>query len=300
MSEELKKRLDNYEEQPPEKNWERIAAALDKEMTAEFPKRLYDLEINPPVGAWEKIAEGLSQENYSSKLYNFEVAPPESSWEKISSDLDKEKPIPIHSKRRIPPLVKYAAASCVFALVAFGAFKLFSTETEHDVAAVTIVPQKNTVPEINKDSIPDQTTVADNHLPKEEFAMAATAVSGKKNLPQQTSYMTQLATPPDENTNLSSDCAFQEAILREDVPGNCATISESDPYLMFMNPNGYLIRISKKLAHALGCLNTDTNSENDNPCEAQMTKWRDKIAQSSGSSPDNFMNVLDIIKSVDK
>jgi hypothetical protein len=63
-----------------------------------------------------------------------------------------------------------------------------------------------------------------------------------------------------------------------------------------MNPNGYLVRISKKLAEALKCYLPAVNTP-ESQCDEQIKKWRDKIAQSSSSS-DNFMDVLDIIKTV--
>jgi hypothetical protein len=83
------------------------------------------------------------------------------------------------------------------------------------------------------------------------------------------------------------------------VAGNCPVISDADRYLSFMNPDGYLIRMSKKLADALGCNYANGNSEEYKQCQEQIKKWRDKIAQSpASSSPDNFMDLLDILKSV--
>jgi hypothetical protein len=68
---------------------------------------------------------------------------------------------------------------------------------------------------------------------------------------------------------------------------------------MFVNPDGYLIRISKKLAETLGCSYTNGSSDENNRCQDQIRKWRDKIAQSPAtSSPDNFMDILNVIKSV--
>ena len=107
--------------------------------------------------------------------------------------------------------------------------------------------------------------------------------------------MTLLADASEGPTN-SSARQFQHASLKvAEVPGNCAAISEEDRYLSFMNPDGYLIRISKKLAEALKCyLPTDAQ---DTPCDEQIKKWRDKIAQYPASaSPDNFMDVLNMIK----
>ncbi len=113
---------------------------------------------------------------------------------------------------------------------------------------------------------------------------------------QQSGYMTLLANASASISN-SSAINFQHASLRVDqVPGNCAAISEEDRYVNFMNPDGYLVRISKKLAEALKCYLPAANTP-ESQCDEQIKKWRDKIAQSpASSSPDNFMDVLNIIK----
>ena len=79
MNEELKRKLYNYEAEPPEIMWSRIVATLDQEINAEFPQKLYTLETPPPFDAWNRIEEKLEediQEQYPTKLYNLEIAPP--------------------------------------------------------------------------------------------------------------------------------------------------------------------------------------------------------------------------------
>ena len=111
--------------------------------------------------------------------------------------------------------------------------------------------------------------------------------------------MTQMAATLSKANGTGSASDFRHASLTGDIPGNCSQISDADPYMMFMNPDGYLIRISKKLAEALGCIYTNGNSDEYNRCQDQIKKWRDKIAQSPAtSSPDNFMDILNVIKSV--
>ncbi|MFI5185464.1 MAG: hypothetical protein ACHQF0_01950 [Chitinophagales bacterium] len=306
MSEELKKKLYDYEMDPSGKMWSRIAAALDEEIHAEFSQKLSSVEVTPPVNAWEKIAGKLDMNvegEYPTKLYNLEINPPSASWKKILALLDKTENLPaITSKRKIAPFVKFTAAACLIAFIVFGALKIFTGKSEHSVAVITVPPQNNP-----STSIPDnqsrpsaQTPVVSNNLPKEGVSLAKTNIgSRKKNLAQQSGYMRQIIIPTMADLNSRPTNGFQQAVLRGEVPGNCSLISDSDPYLMFMNPDGYLIRISKKLAEALGCIYTNGNSENYKQCEDQIKKWREKIAQSpASSSPDNFMNILDIINSV--
>jgi len=308
MNEELKRKLHDYEVTPPERTWNKIAAALNKEINAEFPQKLYEAEVIPPAGTWNKIAASLeagAQDLYPAKLYNLEVAPPAKTWEKISALLNEEKIIPrISSKRKIIPFVRYAVAACIIGIVAFGAFRLLNRQTTGpSLAGKTILPQSTspTLIQPGKENNSSAQTIpaASNNLPKERTALAKTNVDSKRKFPtQQTGYMTQLADATTGLTN-SSSLNFQQASLRGEVPGNCSLISETDRYLNFMNPDGYLIRISKKLAETLGCYYTNGNSEEYKQCQEQIKKWRDKIAQSSAtSSPGNFMDILDIIKSV--
>ncbi|HEV8505874.1 MAG TPA: hypothetical protein VGQ53_10755 [Chitinophagaceae bacterium] len=307
MSEELKRKLYNYEADPPGIVWSRIVTALDQEINAEFPEKLYDLEVTPPLDAWSKIEEGLhdeGKEQYPTKLYNVEVTPPAGAWNKILPLLDQEKvPSKTSSKGKIIPFVKYAAAACIIGLLALGALKLLNQTVKApvDKAPITakeISPKKDSG--VNRNQGEQLILPPSNNLPKEAPALARAEIkSRKKNLPEEATYMTQMAAnySTASGTKVISD--FRQASLKGDIPGNCSQISDADPYLMFMNPDGYLVRISKKLAETLGCVYSNGNSDESNRCQDQIKKWRDKIAQSSAtSSPDNFMDILNVIKSV--
>ena len=304
MSEELKRKLYNYEADPPEVIWRQIDAALDQEINGEFPQKLYALEETPPASAWSKIGQQLEKEDkdqYPSRLYNLEVAPRSELWNKILTFLETEKaPLQIASKGRITPFIRYAVAACVIGLVAFGAFKLMNQKTgAGPVATKTVLPQKDSSTPANQSSTQESAPAPSDNLAKENPVLAQTDIKPRKrNLPEPT-YMTQvaIASPTAMGSKAISD--FRRVSLSGDIPGNCSQISDADPYLMFVNPDGYLIRISKKLAETLGCIYTNGNSSEYNRCQDQIKKWRDKIAQSPAtSSPDNFMDVLNVIKSV--
>jgi len=304
MSEELKRKLYNYEVNPSAEMWNKIAASLDEEINAEFPQALYDAESIPPPSTWNKIASALDQAEYPTKLYNLEVSPPANAWEKISNALDEEKILPsIAPRKRVVPFVRYAVAATVIGAVAFGSIKLLNQKsTTRSVASKPGKSQAVTPaiiqPNGQKDSSGQASTRVSNDLQQPEAVVIKTSVGPKRRSVQQAAYMTLRAngfSDVDNNTAL----AFQQASLTGEVPGNCAAISDADRYLSFMNPDGYLIRMSKKLADALGCYHIDGNSDEYKQCQEQIKKWRDKIAQSSAStSPDNFMDVLDIIKTV--
>jgi len=301
MSEELKRKLYNYEVDPPEIVWDRIVIALDEEISAEFPEKLYQLEVTPPANAWSKIEEGLQEsakEQYPAKLYNIQVTPPAATWSRISTLLDEENvPSKTFSRGRIIPFVRYAAAAAIVGLIAFGAFRLLNQKTgAGPVATKEVLPAKDSG--VNQHGAQQLVQPVDN-LPKEPALARTESKSKRKNLPEPATYMTQMAATLSKANGTGSASDFRHASLTGDIPGNCSQISDADPYMMFMNPDGYLIRISKKLAEALGCIYTNGNSDEYNRCQDQIKKWRDKIAQSPAtSSPDNFMDILNVIKSV--
>jgi len=303
MSEELKRKLYNYDAQPPDIMWSRIAAALDQEINDEFPQKLYDLEVTPPVNVWSEIEENLQadgKEQYATKLYNIEVTPPPRAWNKISTLLNGEKTPPkIPSKGKVISIVRYAAAACIIGLLALGAFKLLNQKTGKEPVAVKAVsPGKDSV--LNQNTTQHLIPPQSNNLPTEGQSLARIETkSRKKNSPEPTTYMSQMAATSARPIGSRSNSDFRQVSLTGEIPGNCSQISDADPYIMFVNPDGYLIRISKKLAETLGCVYSNGNSDQYNRCQDQIRKWRDKIAQSPAtSSPDNFMDILNVIKSV--
>src|SRR4030095_4570599 len=256
MSEELKRKLYNYEESPSGRIWDKISASLDEEINAEFPQKLYEAEVTPPADAWNKIVTAVEKDEYPTKLYNLEVAPPSGAWQKISDALDDKEALPgIPSKSRVVPFLRYAIAASVIGVLAFGALKLINQKTGSSVAVKTTVPQSVTPTDIQsntksqKDSSGQTATALSNNLPKPGAALVKANASKKRSI-QQAPYMTLLANASaGENPSAGG---FQQASLSGEVPGNCPVISDADRYLSFMNPDGYLIRMSKKLADALG------------------------------------------------
>jgi hypothetical protein len=314
MSEELKKKLFNYEVIPPVNAWARIADALEEETNAEFPHKLYNAEIAPPRDAWDTIMstlESVSNEQYPAKLYQLEVAPPVDAWETISGALNAEPSVPaIPSRRKIIPIIRYAVAASLIAFVTFGVFKLLNQKaSDSNIAGNTVVPQKTSPAAVQPPSqqTPSQQSVPvlSNNLPKETIASTRSKAGVKRKIAtseaeggEAFAYMTQTPDNVAYAANSGSASDFQQASLRGDVPGNCPLIADADRYLNFMNPDGSLVRISKKLADAMGCCYNNGTSDEYQQCQEQMKRWRDKLSQSSSApSADNFMDVLDIIKS---
>jgi len=177
MSEELKRKLYNYEAEPPEVVWNRIVTDLDQEINAEFPQKLYDLEQTPRSELWDRIEQGLEKggkEQYPKKLYNIEVAPPPQAWNKILMLLDRRKSLPGTPKKgRIVSFVRYVAAACIIGVIAFAAFKLLNQTTgNRRVAIKTVAPQKDSSPILNQNPTQQPIPSLSNNLPKESSSLA--------------------------------------------------------------------------------------------------------------------------------
>ena len=297
MSEDMQKKLYDYEETPPAKTWDKIAAALVEEIYAEFPQKLYRAEIVPPVNVWNKIVLALDDvaEEYPSKLYSLEILPPAGTWQKISSALDQGEALPkISRKGKIMPFVRYAVAASIIGLIAFGV-KFLNSNSSPDIErqepkAASTVPLQ---PQNIKTPDEQQPAVATNNLPKPQVILASNNEAFKKHHTQ-TGYMTELADVSNTENKVVNENDFQRASLQGSVPGSQSFINNSaERYLTLTGPDGYLVRISRKLAETLGCLYTTTGSEEYKNCVEQIKKWREKIAQSPVTpSP------LDLIKSM--
>ena len=91
------------------------------------------------------------------------------------------------------------------------------------------------------------------------------------------------------------------ANLKMNAPGHQPRFPESAyRYLVFENDNCELVRMSKKLAEALGCTAPDQNAPEFQNCLQQLKKWSEKIAQMNITpSADNFMNIFELLKSTE-
>ena len=77
--------------------------------------------------------------------------------------------------------------------------------------------------------------------------------------------------------------------------------SQVNRYMMLLRPDGYIFRMSKKLSNMVNCMYNASAIEADENCRDQVKKWREKIAKSTiNPSPDNFMDILTLIKSLDE
>ncbi len=274
--------------------------SLGEEKSASFPEKLNALEIEPSSSVWHKIQSSLNKEvieKFPSRLYNLEIDPPAGMWQKISASIYHEVIIQKKQTQKTVLFVRYAVAASLAGAIIFAGIKFFNKNTnDNSIVKQIFQPKKKSVSDTLQEDIPqirfEKNLSVTNSFPKEKFLAKADVFSSPQiDYP---GYMTQTPDILHADANQISEANFHASDLQENISDNAAS-----RYLLIINPDGYFVRISKKLADALGCFYKTGNSEEYKQCQEQIKKWREKIAQSpTAISTDNFMDVVDMIKSL--
>lgn len=261
----LRDKMRNYEVPPPAGVWDRVAAALDEaEQGSNFVTALQQMEATPPPAAWKNIARALKTDENA---------------------IPSVKPV----YRRLPQIVRYAAAAVLLLLAAYGVMRLTSDVEE------SAPPMVSSAPSVSKDS-------QGTHRVSPNDAVAANPTS-----------------VPAAETHAQAQPASREASVRfaRNASSNTAamgqTMSASDPgraiytyndhvpkiadrYITLLTPDGSFIRMAKRWGNLLCCV---AGEEQDADCKNQLKAWQDKLAESSVlSAPGNFMDIVTLVNSL--
>ncbi|MEJ0105461.1 MAG: hypothetical protein WDO19_24155 [Bacteroidota bacterium] len=274
-------RIKNTEETPPGNGWDKIAASLDESFNGyQFPVTLYNLEANPPADTWHKINSAL--------------------------DEDQTPAIPLKKIISSRLFIRYAAAACLVGLLSFAAIKFFGinkikvgTAIENSAAASKNILPQSAAPESKavEQPLQSQEERDENALEQSKRTYAKLDLHGHNITGK---IKRSLYSSPAQLSAASSDAFLQK--MPELQYSHRAAVNDSrndqnaDRYLMFKDSEGRFIRISKKLTSLFCCV---SGEEQDDNCTDQLKKWREKIASSSFiPSPDNFMDILDLVSSL--
>lgn len=219
----LKNKLYNYEQTPPVKAWDRIAAALDEShLSSEFPSKLYNSEVTPPVAVWDKIADSLDAE---------------------------DQPKVIHMAKRGFSFFRYAAAAAVIGLITFGVIKwtgskgISPTEGMATTQEHQSPDKQSSLPVEN--SATDNSTERENTVPDENISHStASQIKTMKARKIKSNYITE-----DNIAPTSAIYAYNEH-----------TPNLADRYVMLMTSNG-IVRMSKKLGNIVCCVAGEEQDE---------------------------------------
>jgi hypothetical protein len=273
-------------------------------MTEEWKNRIYNYEVKPSAKAWEKITSALDDsclsDQFPALLHDMAVAPPGSAWEKISAQLNED--IPARAiYRRIPSFVRYAAAAAAIVLIAFGGIQFLknhnSIKTESPPVTKIDTPLNNTDKEIQ--SLQTEQDILDNlALEESKKTMATLDVEVNRNRmtayqnyinPIETEMETFAVTPQDTYRDLDY------ADMMEPLQAASYSDNMAKRYIMLITPDGNIIRMSKKLGDLVCCV---SGEEQDDECKSQLDKWRSKILSAQIHSSGNFMDILNLVNSL--
>jgi len=309
LSQQFPSKLYNTEIPPPSHIWQSVAVALDESaFINDFASKLSGAKVAPPATVWNKIANSLDENDYASKLSRAEVVPPAAVWNKIAISLDVEKEEAIPERRRIFPLLKYAAAAAIIGIIAWGSVKLLSGNAADKDGLAKKGTTNSTDNKIETASTSPQTTTTFDNIGATDVTASLEEARNEAALEESKRTYARLdASSIQRKVKHAADFYF--VAPPEDIYPTGTTrgldindiVEPADPsiadrYITLMTPDGNIIRMSKKLSNLVCCV---SGEEQDKDCIDQMKKWREKLASPSNThSPNNFMDILNLVSSL--
>jgi hypothetical protein len=296
--------------------WDAISNELDHELIA---NKLSNTAIAPPVTAWEQIEFALDAEannHLQQTLINATAEAPANAWSYIEQQITTgqgAKVIPF--TRRVEPLYKLAAAAVITGVLAWGSYQLLSGNDK--TVAPAIVQNK---PEVKV----EETTTAPVIVPAQQQPQQPAAVAtAKKNSKQaqQTKPVVRKQTPQVSIPVTDNDLAITEPVNhssetvlphrdvhhKKNTASFTGSVIPENQYMLVMNDNGDLIRVSKKIA-TMKCANGNAEIPVDavaalqtRDCDDQIKRWQQKIAMSTLVSPSaGYIDINELIQATEK
>lgn len=304
MSSIIRNKLLQYETAPPEGAWISIASELDEAAANKvLASKLTDIAVIPPESIWGKLSAALddtfSNENISARLYAAEVTPPIAAWSNITAALDAEKEAPVPERRRLSPLLKYAAAAVVTGIIAFSAFKFYNTDRQNN----TIADQKTSVSEAIGHDVQDITAPANENAGNQAAADPDEARNDAALEASKHTYAKlDISRSSKAKAAIAAGFRFSNYTSPAEAAVPCTSGCEettdnnlANRYIVLMTPEGHVIRMSKKLSNMVCCV---SGEEADAQCKSQIEKWKKQLACSEASHPGNFLDILSLVGSL--
>ena len=271
-------------------------------MTDDLKNKMQQYEEIPPVGNWQKIASILNEqpamEALSTKMNLYEVAPPPKNLEKIFDTLYfTNSPALIPIKKIGLGKLKFAAAAVLIIMATSGIWYFFQNKSPENKIAV--IQQKAT----NKTELPPETLVTNSTNITTAIGNIAMGANKENEIKNE---VLEPATP-NAAYRLSKQIAIKiiPVYINEtnsDAVHNKAMQHINQYYLHFTNESGTLTNLSSKLGGAFNVLskNSSTNSE-DYTWEKRLADWRKKII-SAGFLPSgsNGLDILSLKELIDE
>ena len=273
-------------------------------MSNTLQNKILNYEVMPPAGVWKKIEEALDESElaheFPSRLYEAEVTAPVTAWNKITTAFNAGNEITIPERRKISPLIKYAAAAVVMGLLAWGGLQLLNNQSGNNVVTKQGVlhVEKNS-PELSTDQNINRTdeniASTGNNILSDDARNDAALEASKKTF-------AKLDMPVKSRVKeIASGFYFASSAGAGNIPGiipndEITTGNLANRYITLMTPEGNIIRMSKKLTDMVCCV---SGEDEDKACKDQIKKWREKIICSpTCHTAGSFMSMLDLVEAL--
>jgi hypothetical protein len=250
-----------------------------------LPDKLYNQQQTPPHGVWDKIAAALDEahigDEFPARLYNAEATPPSHAWDKIADALEPAHASVVPMQSKSFSFFRYAAAAVVIGLVAFGVVKFMNRNNDNVENAVAGNKAKK-----ERDSTDIKTLVnppVENNIP--DIVENTTEPTNTKNEPAPVAKKTKTrhSVPDDAYAEPEPVYAYNEH-----------TPNLADRYIMYMTPDGGIVRMSKKWGNLVCCV---SGQDQDEDCKDQIKKWQEKLACAPVANG-NFMDILSLVNTL--
>lgn len=321
----FKAKIDLIEVEAPVQAWENIQSELSIiESDKPLHVKVSNLEETVPVAAWDAIEQKLNDLELSEKVNSTAEVIPETAWPYIEDELafietdklvaetlqtaeedvpmaiwsnietalDRKQSQPVISiQRNYSTFYKLAAAAIITGILFWGGYNiLFTTSTNTTVA-------------INKETpLPETNTSSNNAIseperePEKNVAFVQNADSKiTKTQPAASLVAATIQLHTQANTIEATDLHHKKA----KQPTSTNNFDE-DNYLIVINDDGDLIRVSKKLTQMKCAQNNSelpvdavTALESKN-CDNQIKSWQHKIATSQISGILDAREIINI------
>lgn len=299
----LQQKLLVAETDVPALNWDEIAQRLND---AGYAEKLTNAESAAPVIAWNQISQRLTDEideAVAAKLISATENPPASVWPAIEQQLSEKttaKIIPF--RKKYAAAFRFAAAAVITGILAWGAYRLLNTKESAGEIAVVAQPaetkenKKSPVAEISKEA------------PVEVVPVTSSSRSVvKKRIKEELSANNTIAYQEPVNHGSEMAIALRNNQHKAQKPSSQTNDFSESQYLVVLNKDGELIRVSKKLGN-LACAKTDAEIPVDaaaaiqsKNCNEQIRQWQERIATSTAISPSaGYIDLNELLLATEK
>lgn len=298
----LQQKILSAETEVPAFNWDIIEQKLDD---IYYTEQLEAATAEVPIAAWENITAKLDEEDdqrMAAELIAAKETPPATVWNTIEQKLNDEqtgKIIPFTKK--LSPVYRLAAAAIITGILAWGAYRLLNS---NEPAAATVAVSQPVLTEEKK-------TAPIAEIKTEEpvetiIPVSSSRATVKKRIKEALTVNNTLAylepVNHDAGTTTSRDTHHKNIRPVAEING----FSEGQ-YLIVLNEEGNLIRVSKKLSNLQCAVDAAGNPVDaaaalqSKNCDEQIKIWQQKIATSTAISPSaGYIDINELLLITDK